>query len=647
MSDIKSQHEIDEMRKRLYSRGFDTPHSERHSLAQQQSVDVARNWHVPAGTPVPLPGSLDTAVPAIVSTEETQVEAEEVTVEPPRRYRRFILIGTLIVAVLGAAVAGAFWYFGQNNISGENINLNISGPANIGGSETMSVQIGVTNQNTVAVDSAVLVVKYPAGARSVTEPIKNLYEERIIVGTMNPGEAKNVPIQVAIYGKENESQQIDATLEYQITGSDGTFYKVSEPLRFQITSSPITMQVSSVRKVSAGQDVDVTLTIKSNSSKVQKDILVSAAYPNGFSYKTSKPDPIYNQNTWKIDELKPEQSVKIVIKGTVNGLINESFGIDFTAGASETDNQFIVGSLLAEARTEFMIESPFIDVNISIDGDVDGSAVLEQGRGAPVEISIKNTLDETVYDMVVEVVPSGNALSQSSISGGNGYYNSNTNSIRWEGSNAPEFEQVAPGATRTLNFALSGDNKNGPSSFDITVNVYARRVAEQSAQEQLIGSVKASAKYASQPVVTSQVNYMSGPVPPKVGHTTTYLVALLVEAGPNDMTNTVVETSLPTYMNWLNDYSGSGSVEYNPVTKDIRWNVGNVDGNGKKELIFSVSILPSLSQVGITPILISGIDLQAVDRFTSLTLTAESGLQYIELSKEAGYEPGNGVVTHE
>ena len=293
MSDIKSQHEIDEMRKRLYSRGFDTPHSERHSLEEPSAVDVSRNWHTPTGAPI-APVVTPTSEPLIIGAE---AEAE-VGVEPPRRYRKFVLVGTLVVALLGAVLAGAFWYFGQDNISGQNININISGPSTIGGSETMSLQIGITNQNTVAVDSAVLVVKYPAGARSVSEPIRNLYEERITVGTLTPGEAKNIPIQAAIYGKENESQQIDATLEYKITGSDGTFYKVSEPLRFQITSSPITMQVSSVRKVSAGQDVEVTLTVKSNSSKVQNDVIVSAVYPNGFSYKTSDPEPIYNKNTW-------------------------------------------------------------------------------------------------------------------------------------------------------------------------------------------------------------------------------------------------------------------------------------------------------------------------------------------------------------
>ncbi|MEY2665157.1 MAG: hypothetical protein RLZZ480_262 [Candidatus Parcubacteria bacterium] len=633
MSDIKSQHEIDEMRKRLYSRGFEGSHTEHH-LTHENTVEVAKDWGAAAAT-VPSAPTPAVAAPVVPEVKEKH----------PHHYRKFVLIGSLIVLVLGAAAAGALWYLGSNNISGENINLTISGPSTIGGSETMSFQVGVSNQNTVAVDSAVLVVKYPKGARSVGDPAKNLYEERTTIGSLAPGEAKNVPIQAGIYGKENESQQIEATLEYRITGSDGTFYKVAEPLRFQIISSPLIMQISSIRKVSAGQDVEVTVTVKSNTSKTQKDVIVSAQFPNGFSYKSSDPEPIYNQNTWKIDELGPEQSAKIKIKGTISGLTSEVFGINFAAGVAETNNQFIVGSLLAEARTEFMVESPFIDVGISIGGDADGSAIIEEGKGVPVSINISNTLDETVYDMVVEVVPSGNALDASSVSGGSGFYDSNRGTIRWEVSNNPDFAQIFPNTSRRLDFSLSGDSKSGPASFDVTVNVYAKRVAETSAQEQLIGTVKANAKYASKAGVSSQVNYMSGPIPPVVGQTTTYLVALVAEAGTNDMTNTTVRTTLPTYINWLNDFSGSGSVEYNPVSKEVIWNAGDVKGKTKKELIFSVSILPSTSQVGITPVLLNDVNLRAVDRFTNTPLTAVNSFRYLELPPETGYEEGNGIIT--
>jgi hypothetical protein len=627
MSDIRTQEQIDEMRKRLYDRSF-TEQATRHPL-EERDVTVARDWQYAADTKVEAP--------------EVEVAEDSPTIS--HGYRKIVLVGTLLVALVSAFVAAAFWYFGQDNISGDNISLHVSGPATIGGSETMSLQVGLTNQNTVTVESAVLVLKYPSGTRSVGEPVKNLYEERISLGTLAPGEARNIPLQVAIYGKENDSKQIEATLEYKIVGSDGTFYKVAEPLEFKITSSPIIMQVSSVRKISAGQDVEIIVQVKSNTSVIQKDVLVTASYPNGFSYKSSTPEPIYNQNTWKIEELKPGQGSVIKIKGTVTGLTGESFGINLSAGAAETDNQFIVGSLLAEARTEFVIESPFLEVGIKIDGDGDGSTVLQEGKGAGVSIAIKNTLDESVYDMVVEVVPSGNVLSSRSVTSGTGYYDSNKNVVRWEVSNNPGFGQVTPGSSQEIGFGISPASLTGASSFDLTVNVYARRVAEQHAQEQLVGTAKASAKYTSSASVTGHVNLMSGPIPPIVGQTTTYLVAFVAEAGINDVSKTVVRTSLPTYVTWLNDFSGSGTVTYNPVTKMLEWNVGDIDGGKKKELIFSVSISPSTSLIGVAPALTGSIDLYAVDRFTATPLRSFIQPLTTELPPGAGYDEGNGRVS--
>lgn len=620
MSGIKDQEDIEELRKRLYSRGPEISTVERHELTNE-TVEVAREWTPP--------------------------DAGDLVVEKIRQrgYRKFVFLGSLLIFVLVAGLSAAFVFFGGNRISGDNISFNLAGGATVGGSETYSFQVGITNQNDVAIESAVLVMKYPSGTRSTSEPIKNIYEERIEVGVLGAGEVKNLPIQVGVYGKENEEKQIEATFEYKIANSDGTFYKVAEPLRFRITSSPLTLQVSSIGKVAAGQPVEIILTAKSNSSKPLKDILVTAAYPNGFSFKQSDPKPIYNQNTWKIDELLPEQSVKIKINGTITGLTEEKFAVNFSAGAAQTDNQYIVGSVLAEARTEFAIESPFIAVDISIDSDSDRSVVLEEGRSSGVEVAIKNTLDESVYDMVVEVVPSGNALKADSIESQRGYYDSNEGVVRWDVANNPNFAQVLPGDTRSLNFTILPNSNKTTSAFDITINVYARRVAEQSAQEQLIGTVTAEAKYASAADLSNQANHMTGPVPPRVGQATHYLVTLVAEAGGNDITNTTINTSLPTYVEWLNDYSGPGTLDYNPVSKQIEWKAGDLKANTKKELVFSVSILPSVSQVGMVPVLVNRQTLRAIDRFTNTPLIADADQVDTELSSEAGYQEGNGLVT--
>ena len=637
MSDIRDQHEIDELRKRLYARGLDTSTVERHKL-NDQPVDVARNWGGTVTTQAaPIKESTN------ISADIAEIPTEDIP-KKPRRYRKFILIGSLVTLVLVASASAAYLLWGVNRISGENIAFNISGNSTVSGGETMSFQIAITNQNTIAIEGATLIVKYPAGTRSVIEPIKNVYEERIEVGTLLPGEAKNIPLQVAVYGKENQQLEIKSTLEYRLVGSDGTFYKEADPFRFQIISSPIILQVSSVRKVAAGQTVEIKLSAKSNTNKTLKDVLITATYPGGFSYKDASPDPIYNQNVWKITELKPEETEIITITGVINGLTNEGLVIDFSAGAAETDNQFIVGSLLADARVEFVLEQPFIAVGIDIAGDTDGTVVLEQGRSSNVLVNIKNTLDESVYDMVVEVVPSGNALSAGSIESRKGFYDSNKGLVRFDVSNTPEFVQVEPGESRNLAFSINPEPNQNTASFSIAVNVYAKRIADTSAQQQLVGTIAAEARYASAALVTSKNSHTGGPLPPVAGQKTTYKITLSAQGGSNNLTNTIVTTSLPGYVEWKNDYTAPGLVEYNPVSRQIYWNVGDINGGSTKDLVFAIDLLPSTSQVGINPILVNTQYLKATDRFTNTPVEALGLSVPAEIPEESGYEEGNGTV---
>ncbi len=634
MSDLRDQEHIDAVRERLYARGSAGNIAERHSLTDRH-VDVARNWNTPSNPE---------ATPNLVQVETANTEAQSELPTKRSQVRKYVLLGSLGIFAVVALFSSLYMLMGGSAISSDNISINISGPSTLAGGDTVSLQFGVTNQNTVAIETATLVIRYPAGTRSVVEPIENLFEQRIPLQGLAPGEAKNIPVQVAVFGQENEEKQITATIEYRMVGSNGMFFKEAEPYRMQITSSPLVLEVTSVQKVASGQTMDITVRAKSNASAPLKNILVSAKYPNGFSFSESTPAPVFNENVWRIDELLPEQNVTITIKGVPSGQANERFVINLDAGPARPDNQFIVGSTLAIASFEYTIERPFIDVRVEINQSQDPVVVIEEGENGRAQIFVTNTLDETVYDMVVEVVPGGNILNESSLNTSSGFYDSNRGVVRFEPSNNPDFREVRPGQTRTLDFSVTPLAPKNAASFELLVNVYARRLAQSSAQEQLLGTVRAEARYTSIAQVATQMNLGTGVVPPKVGQATVYQANLVARAGVNDLTNTVVKTTLPVYVEWTNQYTGDGTVDYNPVTKEITWQAGNIETGRTKELVFSVSLLPSSSQVGITPVLVNQQTLTATDRFTNSELNAIGGQVTTELSTEYGFERGNGTI---
>jgi hypothetical protein len=496
-----------------------------------------------------------------------------------------------------------------------------------------------------------LIINYPAGTKSTDSPARDLYEERITLNRINAGEAINTPLKAVMYGEENEERQINATIEYRLVDSNGTFYKESDPLTFKISSSPVVIRVESIKKVSAGQEVTVVLTIQSNASTPLRDVLITANYPTNFDYSSAEPSPDFRESAWLIKELLPESSKKITIKGGIVGKQTEEFQMQFSAGAPQIDNQFMIGSVLANATADFVIEQPFIDVGISVNGITSEVATLPTGKDTVVEVSVQNTLDQTLYDMAVEVAVKGNILVRENVQVNKGIYDSVKDVIRFDPSGDKSLSAVAPGATKKFVFTLRpGDQKSTPS-YSLTANAFARRVNESSATEQLVGTAKSEVKFTSSVAVARTIargvpGFTDiGSIPPAPDTKTSYTVMLSASAGGNDVTGAVLTTSLPQYVSWENLSLGDGRLEFNPVSKELTWTVGEIKAGAKKSTTFQIALLPSQNQIGTTPAVIGAQRFRATDRFTNEVVRAEAPPASSELGLESGFEEQNGVVT--
>jgi hypothetical protein len=656
MKNLHTDETVDDVRRRLYSRGADVNKVERHDL-HDNKIDVSRDWNLPNQVEN-IRNATDLRQGVVVDgvTDTLEIPAEPAAPRPRRRYRSFVLGGSLVILIMVAILSSVYIYFGGNQISSSNIAVALEGPSSIGGGETLTLNATITNNNSVPIESVTLIVNYPEGARTVDEQQRLLYEQRIPVDDIQPNETRNVPVVAAVYGEESTKEQIEATVEYRVQGSNGTFQKEVEPLTFLITSSPVVLLVDNIKQVASGQIVDVTLRAVSNASSPLRDILVSAAYPNGFDFKSSDPAPIYGENVWKIDELLPDNSFEITLRGELQGFADQNVRINFSVGQPSQTNQYVVGSVLTETFADFTIESPFIGVVVSAEEYGSNkkarfeSAEFPQGMPVSHNISITNTLDETVYDMRVEMVFEGNAIDLDGVEVPQGSFDKTTRTAIWDSREVTGIERVLPGAE--LNLKLKVEPRDGipTASYTAQVNVFARRVSEESAQEALIGSGEMVVKYESDIVVGAQIGRNvgrfgdSGPIPPVVGELTTYTATIVARAGVNDLSNGVVSFVLPGYVEWLEQYDADGSVLMNPITREIEWLVGDMSAGEQKEMVMQLSFTPSSGQLGSTPVLLRTQEFEATDLFTETTLQIESPAVTTELSTEMGYPEDNGRV---
>lgn len=646
MSGIKDQDRIEALRKRLYERGKPTVQHENHHLTDKKE-NVHTTWEAPP-EPKAVVSEPEVVEPLVAESPNTPTMAPT---KQKRGYRLKLVLFGLLFFVLAVGISSGFLIFGNKSISAENITITVTGPFTIGGGETLPLQVGITNDNTVAIEAATLIVEYPRGTLSATDERTELRTEHLALDQVASGETINVPLRALVFGEENDEKNVKVSIEYRVKGSNATFFKEADPLRFKINSSPVIVRVTALRKVSSGQETDIEIEITSNAPTVLPEILVKAEYPLGFDFTTSNPDPISAQNVWLIENLEPEESKTIVITGIVVGKETDEHAINFTVGVPNERDQQTLASVFATAQTEFEIEQPFLNIDLEIGGVSNSIVVIEPGQHSGASIEIENTLDDTLYDIVVEVQLGGNALSDLDVGPPNGFYDSLSNKIIWDVSNAPELSELFPGKKTRLAFGIepSVETLRTPQ-ITLDVNVRARRVSETEVAETLLGTAKSIIKVASDPNIRTDVGFNngvfsdSGPIPPIAEQPTKYSISFMIENGSNEISDAVTTATLPSYVTWLEQTSGAGDISYNPAGRTVTWRVGSVGANAAAFGSFQVSLSPSKSQIDSTPTLVSEQRMKATDLFTGTVVRSVNSAVTTEMSQEAGHPRDNGRV---
>ncbi len=678
MSGIKDSERMDALRQRLYER--DTPVKTRteHQLSDE-TVAVPRSWGTDRAetdtsnrprTAMPVDGSPMMQQPAAKKPAPSPAQTSAPTPTPARTespytssttpmgstrkrkgYRlKMVAIGVIffIVAILSSIT---IMTFGNRGISGENIALSVSGPFTIGGGETMPIQVGLTNNNTVSIESATLVVEYPRGTLAANDERKELFSERLPLDSIAAGETINVPLRAIVFGEENEEEEIKVSVEYRIANSNALFFKEADALRFKISSSPVVLTVDALKKVSAGQETDVTVTVTSNAQNTLSDVLVTAEYPIGFSYTTADPLPTSGQNQWHIDSLEPGQSTTFKIKGMIVGNTSDEYAINFAIGVPNERDGHTLAAVFSTAQINFEVEDPFLGIVLEVAGVTGGTAVVKPEERSSVSVEITNSLKDTIYDVVAEVQLSGNAISDLEVGPPSGFYDSANRKIVWDISSSPDLEKLEPGQTARLTFAIapSGDVSKAPE-INIKVNVQANRISESNVTEVLTGTAAGTMKVASEPVLDGFATHNSGvfsdtgAIPPVAEEKTSYSISWAVQNGTNDISGTTVTATLPSYVTWEDKTSGSGTFTYNEAKRLVTWTVGKVDAQSSVFGSFQVSIVPSKSQVGTAPTLVGEQYMRADDLFTGTVVRDDHAVITTEMSTEVGYNKGNGKV---
>ncbi len=634
---------IDNLNKSLYSRVAPDIRTKRRLRFHEQENTVKTDWEH------------ENAIPE-------QVELTKQYKSTSMSFFTKILMWSFVFFLLSLGVGAYLVFRGSNIVSAKNVDIIINGPISVSGGEPISFDVQVSNQNNIKLETVDLSVDFPTGTTDITDSSKELKNFRELMDDIAPGGIEQKTIKAIVYGEENTKKEIKVSIEYRVKGSNAVFQK-EKIFDLLISSSPITLSISSIKEVTAGQEFELTATINSNSKEVIKNLLLKAHYPFGFTYISSDIKPSSDNTLWKIGDMPANSKKTIKIKGKLEGQDDEVRVFRFSAGSASLKNDKTIGAEYISASHDISIKKPFISIGVSLDGNSENQEYIAKfNEPVRVEILYFNNLSTPVLNGEIQVKFSGSAFDKVSVSPNDGLYKSADNEIVWNSITNKELSTIEAGGTGRVGFNITP--RDGSTSLryitnpniKMNISVSGKRISETDVPETLSSTAIRTIKIPSSISLGGQITRSigpftnTGPIPPRVEQNTSYTVIWTVDNTSSSLSNAYMESSLPAYVKWLGTISpGNEDINYNSVSGEIVWNVGNVGtytiGNSKRrQVAFQISLNPNITQVDQVPILINQSSFSAQDDFTGETLKSNLGSLTTVFVDDPSFKSGDEKV---
>ena len=628
---------LDKLTDKLYGRGTDGIAPRGRSRLSRRAYEIPEDWQ---HENVPPP-------PSSEKKNNTAVKR--------------LLIFSILFFVVAVGVAAFVIIGGRNIVSTENVAIAVTGPGSIPGGEVLTLQIDVANKNPTTLEVVDLLVEYPAGTRNPEDLAKELPRTRKNLGDLKPGETTTAIVEAVLFGEERSKQSIAISVEYRVAGSNAIFHK-ERAYEVEISTAPLSLVIAAPARVNSGQEVSFTIDLTSNATGIIENVLLTAEYPFGFTFRKATPEPTFDQHIWDLGDIEQGGRRTIRVEGIVTGQDEEERVFRFESGIVSEVDEKVIETPFITALKSVAIERPFVALDVRLNGEAADASITARETDVRMNITWRNNLPVRVTDGIVEVVLGGAALDKTSVTAQNGFYRSSDSTVVWDKRTVPALAQVESGATGEV--AVSFSSLDAPTLASILTNpeipITVRFRGTTASEDPQMKSVSAelsrtitvatTLSLSARTVHSAGTIANTGPIPPKVDAETTYTIIWSVTNATSDVSRARVRAILPSYVRFTGVVSPSGiPVTYNSATGEVVWEVGDVPPgvgytSSAREASFQVGITPSLSQVNTAPNLLGEARLEGTDRFSRTTVGDREGTLSTRMPTDPSYTPGDEKV---
>ena len=335
-------------------------------------------------------------------------------VSPSRAIWKRIFLGVVIFLLLAVTVAIFVFFRGFYAFRKDRVELKLQGPAEIAAGETAVWKLAIVNKNETELKDAELVFQFPDFSRPVIAASESgqfqagSLRQTIPVPELKAGGLFEREFKAVLYGGENFERKTQAVFKFKPSSGSIVFESVATAVT-NIISFPVALTMAAVSETVSGEKVEIKFNLKNESEVVFPNVRVRLEYPSGFRVEETSEKLYEFNNVWRADELLPQESKDLIIKGTVTGLDGENkvfrAFLEGLEGISWKTYKEISGRV-------GLITAP---LSLYLNTDPDGVVSVRSGETLSYKFVWQNNLDVPLANLTLKIKFEGNNFDLTSL----------------------------------------------------------------------------------------------------------------------------------------------------------------------------------------------------------------------------------------
>lgn len=575
----------------------------------------------PVSDPLPQPG--------MVNFTEPQFEPQ-----PEGKFKRFyrnnkwyIFAGILGLIIIGVLAFFAFRKQPAEPTANADVDVNISAPATAPSGGEIIYKIQIDNHDPAKLVDMSLELVYASGVNYVssTPPAENSSGTRFAVKDLGNGQNAVLIVKAVASGNINEDKKLVARLRYKFDNFSSEFTEESS-YTTRLVAADIVLDVTGPETATNVQTASYDIYYRNDSDKNINGARIQVTYPNEFKFSSSTPEASLGQNIWNLSSLKRGEVGKITFNGDFTGTRagqSVAFKIEFLALDAES-------SFFTQASTTYMttIESQPLSIEQKLMSEAK-NGVVNPGETLQYEAKFQNNTQVVASGLNVVIEFDSKAIDPATIRADGGLVSGST--ITWNASGVPALERLGPGESGVVRYSVG---LNNPAVRDATENLHVLTKSRVKSVENatFLNGSELDLKVSSPSSIERTVTHVSGPLPPRVGQTTTLQVSVSLRNGSNDYREGVFIGFVPLGTAFDKSSvpgSDAATVNFDAATGKLTWTVGQLSAHSGsayplRTLRFNITITPPNNLAYQPMTLLRNISFVAKDTFTEQSIRLDS-----------------------